>query len=134
MKQFQGRLADGTFHSFEALEEQSKREASLLESLRGSMSLMRTGFLDFGLNQESMCKQYESGAHVSVNNNVEIDVVFQIRILRLVTMLMQHLVSQLPKPRYNFFFLNLCPFLYVNFFFYAFFVLLHICELLRFFM
>jgi hypothetical protein len=75
VKQFQGRLADGTFPSFQALDEQSKREASLLESLRGALSLMRTVFLDFGMNQESVCKQYESRVDVSGNNNVECDVV-----------------------------------------------------------
>ncbi|KAK1683286.1 hypothetical protein QYE76_044134 [Lolium multiflorum] len=74
VKQFQGRLADGTFPSFEALDEQAKRETSFLDSLRGALSLMRTGFLDFGMNQDSLCKQYESRVNVSGNNNVESNV------------------------------------------------------------
>jgi hypothetical protein len=74
LKQFQGRLADGNFPSVEALDEQSKRETSLLDSLRGALSLMRTGFLDFGMNQDSLCKQFESRANVSGNNSVESNV------------------------------------------------------------
>lgn len=74
LKQFQGRLADGNFPSVEALDEQSKRETLLLDSLRGALSLMRTGFLDFGMNQDSLCKQFESRANVSGNNSVESNV------------------------------------------------------------
>lgn len=54
------------------LEVQSKREASLLESLRGAISLLRSGFVDFRLNQDSVCKPFETEpSHVQKSNEEE---------------------------------------------------------------
>jgi hypothetical protein len=50
--------------SVEAVDEQTKHEKVLIENLRGALCLMRSGFMAYAKNQDSICREYEREAVV----------------------------------------------------------------------
>ena len=59
-----GLFPPGHGPSAEAVKEETEHEVMLLDSLRVAASYVRTGFVEFGSKQDSVCREYEREASI----------------------------------------------------------------------